>query len=202
MEKNHKNEGEIMTTKTHRPKYILTNDDIFESVQKRISAGHMGSTVFVPHVCNNIDLFGAGFAAQLAEKYPSVKQDYHLLGKHFLRNNFGYSQVLKVYEDNKFKHKLFFVNMIAQNGVKGTNNIRPLNYLALVKSMNTLSQYIKSNTGFSNKSEKIEIHCPKFGSGLAGGNWQFVSDLIDDIWGQFDVIVYNYPPKTNNKFND
>jgi hypothetical protein len=187
--------GDQMSIKINKllPNYRFSNQNLFESIRERVSSGNNGSTVFVPHVCNNIDLFGAGFAAQLAEKYPSVKQDYHLLGKHFLRNNFGYSQILKVYEDNKFKHKLFFVNMIAQNGVKGTNNIRPLNYLALVKSMNTLSQYIKSNTGFSNKSEKIEIHCPK---------WQFVSDLIDDIWGQFDVIVYNYPPKTNNKLND
>lgn len=186
-----------MSTKINRasPSYACSNYNLFDTIRDRVTSGNNGCTVFVPHVCNNIDLFGAGFAAQLAEKYPSVKQDYHLLGKHFLRNNFGYSQVLKVYEDNKFKHKLFFVNMIAQNGVKGSNNFRPLNYLALVKSMNTLSQYIKLNTGFSNKSEKIEIHCPKFGSGLAGGNWQFVSDLIDDIWGQFNVVVYNYPPK-------
>lgn len=188
-----------MTIKTSKflPNYTVSNQNLFETIRERITAGNNGCTVFVPHVCNNIDLFGAGFAAQVADKYPTVKQDYHLLGKHFLRNNLGYSQILKVYEDNKFKHKLFFVNMIAQNGIKGVNNHRPLNYLALVKSMNMLSQYITGKTGFSNKSEKIEIHCPRFGSGLAGGNWQFVSDLIDDIWGQFNVVVYNYPPKNH-----
>jgi hypothetical protein len=183
-----------MSIKINRtlPKYMLSNQNLFESIRDRVTSGNDGCTVFVPHVCNNIDLFGSGFAAQLAEKYPSVKQDYHLLGKHFLRNNLGYSQILKVHEDNKFRHKLFFVNMISQNGIKGPNNIRPLNYLALVKSMNTLSQYITSKTGFSNKSEKIEIHCPKFGSGLAGGDWNFISDLIDDIWGKYTVFVYNY----------
>lgn len=186
-----------MTTKTNKflPHYAISNQNLFETVRERITAGNNGCTVFVPHVCNNIDLFGAGFAAQVAEKYPSVKQDYHLLGKYFLKNNLGYSQILKVYEDNKFKHKLFFVNMIAQNGIKSVNNHRPLNYLALVKSMNMLSQYIVGKTGFGNKTEKVEIHCPRFGSGLAGGNWQFVSDLIDDIWGHFNVVVYNYPPK-------
>ena len=134
-----------MSIKTNRPlhKYMLSNQNLFESARDRVTSGNDGCTVFVPHVCNNIDLFGAGFAAQLAEKYPSVKQDYHLLGKHFLRNNLGYSQILKTYEDNKFRHKLFFVNMIAQNGIKAPNNIRPLNYLALVKSMNTLSHHIQ-----------------------------------------------------------
>ena len=181
-----------MTTKTHHPKYILTNDDIFESVQKRMSAAHMGSTIFFPHVCNNIDLFGGGFAAQVASRFPEVKANYHILGKSFLRTNFGYSQIVKVREDKKYKHGLYFVNMIAQNGIKGPNNPRPINYAALVKSMIQVSQYIIGNTGFSNKTENVEIHSPKFGSGLAGGDWNFISDLIDDIWGKYTVFIYNY----------
>lgn len=171
---------------------VYSNDNIFEIVKKRVSAGNNGATVFVPHVCNNIDLFGAGFAAQVAEKFPSVKADYHMLGKNFLKNNFGYSQILKVFEDPKFHHKLFFVNMIAQNGVRGSNNTRPLHYPALVKSMISLQQYIHMNTGFINKTENIEIHAPKFGSGLAGGNWNFIQDLIDDVWGRFFVTIYNH----------
>jgi hypothetical protein len=192
MGKDNKNKGERMTTKIHHPKYILTNDDIFESVQKRISAAHMGSTIFIPHVCNNIDLFGGGFAAQVASRFPEVKANYHVLGKNFLRTNFGYSQIVKVREDKKYKHGLYFVNMIAQNGIRSPNNPRPINYAALVKSMIQVSQYIIGNTGFSNKTENVEIHAPKFGSGLAGGDWNFISDLIDDIWGKYTVFVYNY----------
>lgn len=177
--------------------FILNNKDIFEEIHKRVSAGNDGSTVFVPHVCNNIDLFGAGFAAQVADRYPSVKADYHMLGKVFLKNNLGYSQILKIFEDQKYKHKLYFVNMIAQNGIIGQNNTRPLDYYALVRSMSSLSSFIQNKTGFSNGSEKIEIHCPKFGSGLAGGNWNFISDLISDIWGKYNIFVYN--PKSNKK---
>lgn len=172
-----------------------SNNNLFSIIKERVSAGNNGCTVFVPHVCNNIDLFGAGFAAQVAENYPSVKTDYHLLGKNFLKNNLGYSQILKVYEDPKFRHKLYFVNMIAQNGVRSGNNPRPLHYGALVKSMIQLTQYIAMNTGFLHQTEKIEIHSPKFGSGLAGGNWNFIQDIIDDIWGRHTIYIYNYPPK-------
>ena len=56
--------------------------------------------------------------------------------------------------------------------------------------MGILSSFILSNTGYLNKSENIEIHCPKFGSGLAGGNWNFISDLIDDVWGRYNVTVH------------
>jgi hypothetical protein len=181
-----------MTTRTATHNYILTNRDIFESIESRIKAGHTGSTVIVPHVCNNIDTFGAGFAASVANMYPDVKTNYHLLGKNFLKSNLGHSQILKIKEDKKYRHGLYFVNMIAQNGIRNNNNIRPLNYAALVKSMIQVSLFIQNNTGFANKSENVEIHAPKFGSGLAGGNWNFISDLIQDIWGRYTVYVYNY----------
>lgn len=185
------------STNKNNHSFIYSNNNIFDIAKQRISSANNGATVFIPHVCNNIDLFGAGFAAQIAEHFPSVKEDYHLLGKNFLRNNLGYTQILKVHEEPKYKHKLYIVNMIAQNGVKSHNNQRPLNYLALAKSMVGLTKFISNNTGFKNKTETVEIHCPKFGSGLAGGNWAFISDLIDDIWGQFFVTVYNFPPKNS-----
>lgn len=175
----------------------VSNKNLFDSIKLRISGEQNGSTVFVPHVCNNSDAFGVGFAAQVAEQYPSVKADYHMLGKKFLQTNMGYSQVIKVAEEPKYRHKLFFVNMIAQNGFKSLSNPRPLNYFALVKAMNNLSTFIVNNTGFINSQERIEIHCPRFGGGLAGGDWNFISHLIEDIWNKFPVTVYNYNKKLN-----
>ena len=36
----------------------------------------------------------------------------------------------------------------------------------------------------------VEIRCPMFGSGLAGGNWAFIEELIDEIWiGDYNVPV-------------
>lgn len=180
-------------------KFIEVNStptkNIFDVSLSRAKAGYNGCTVFIPHVCNNVDLFGAGFAASISEKFPIVKENYHMLGKTFLKNNMGHCQIMKVFENKEYEHKIYAVNMIAQNGIPSTKNTRAINYLGLVKSMNTLSRFIKSETGFLKKSENIEIHTPKFGSGLAGGNWNFISDLIEDIWGEFDVYVYNYSKK-------
>jgi hypothetical protein len=58
--------------------------DIFEKAKGAIYAKELGYSVVVPHVCNNVNLFGAGFAADVANKYPIVKTNYHLLGKSFL----------------------------------------------------------------------------------------------------------------------
>jgi hypothetical protein len=190
-----KNRKIIMKIINKNPPYCMSSHDIFDIAFKRVNGEVNGSTVFIPHVCNNIDLFGAGFAQQIAERFPSVKQDYHMLGKNFLKNNMGYAQIIKVYEEKKYKHKLFIVNMIAQNGIRSQSNLRPLNYWGLVKSMTSLASYITTNTGFINKNENVEIHCPKFGSGLAGGDWHFISDLIEDIWSKFFVTVYKYDGK-------
>jgi hypothetical protein len=60
--------------------------------------------------------------------------------------------------------------------------------------MTLVSSFIKQRTDKSKTEEhnSFEIHCPKFGSGIAGGNWNFISDLIQDIWGSYDVFVYTY----------
>lgn len=176
----------------NKHKFILSNKNIFDIIQSRVKAANNGCSIFVPHVCNNIDQFGAGFAAQVADRFPSVKANYHMLGKSFLQKNMGYAQIVQVAEEQTYKHKLFFVNMIAQNGVRSESNPRPLNYFALVKSMNLLSNYITNYIAASNMSVNVEIHCPKFGSGLAGGDWNLISYLIDDIWNKFPVIAYNF----------
>lgn len=182
---------QIKTNRTDQKFLTINNIDIFDAIKKRTNTDHTGSTVIVPHVCNNIDLFDAGFAAQVASYYPEVKANYHMLGKTFLKNNLGHSQVIKVYEQPKYRHKLYIVNMIAQNGIRNGKNNRPLNYAALVKSMIQVSFFINNSTGFLQKTENVEIHAPKFGSGLAGGNWNFISELIDDIWGKYQVFIYN-----------
>lgn len=193
-----KDREKIMKSFTkHQSNFPTSNKDIFDVIFQRVKAANNGCTVFVPHVCNNIDSFGAGFAAQIAEKFPTVKANYHMLGKNFLQKNMGYTQVVQVYEDPVYKHKIFFANMIAQNGLKSFHNQRPLNYYYLCKAMNTLGSFINSNIDYKNNIEKVEIHCPRFGSGLAGGDWNLISLLIEDIWSDYDVFVYNYSKQNN-----
>jgi hypothetical protein len=180
-----------MKTINKKDSLPIINGDLFEHIKHIIKAGNNGSTVIVPHVCNNIDAFGAGFASAVAKNYPIVKENYHLLGLSFLKNNLGYVQFVDVYKDSTYGHKLIFANMIAQNGLINTNNPRPLNYLALTKSMVSVAKYIQQN--FSDDHEnKVQIHAPKFGSGLAGGNWNFIQDLIKDIWTNIPTFIYSY----------
>lgn len=185
-----------MKTPTINKKYNIkyVNGDIFNYINFYISAANNGSSIIIPHVCNNINVFGAGFASAVASHYPEVKENYHLLGNNFLKDNLGHTQFIEVVKDKTYGHRLIFANMIAQNGIISKNNPRPLNYLALAKSMLNISKYIKSN--FSDNENGIQIHAPKFGCGLAGGNWNFILNLIEDIWTNYNITIYTYG---NNK---
>ena len=172
-------------------KTLLKNDlyyrdvsgDLFDKIEHYVSGGNSGCSIIVPHVCNNINLFGSGFAAEISKKYPIVKENFHLLGN---KATLGQTQIITAYKDQKFGHELIFANMIAQNGVISQSNRRPLNYAALCKCMTSIASYIKQK----DPESRIQIHAPKFGSSLAGGNWLFIKELIADIWKDFSVSIY------------
>jgi hypothetical protein len=164
---------------------IIKNRNIFDDIVLRIKSEQNGATVIVPHVCNNINAFGAGFAGQVAEFYPEVKANFHMLGQ---KAKLGHTQFITVRSDKKYGHSIIFANMIAQNRLLNSKNKRPLNYAALVYCMNQVRTFSKE---LQNQHDaKIEIHSPKFGSGLAGGNWNFISELINDVWYDSHVFVY------------
>ena len=161
---------------------IIKNQDILDLSIQRTST----TNVIIPHVCNNANAFGAGFAGYISSRYPHVKENFHLLGN---KSKLGYSQFVDIYTNKQTNNKVFIANMISQNGLINKTNKRPLNYFALCNSMNTVSNYAHQLIN-QDQSTKVEIHSPKFGSGLAGGDWQFISELITDIWSHIPVYIY------------
>ena len=90
-----------MKLKKENQNLIISKKDIFDTAKLCIKAQDLGTSVIIPHVCNNVDLFGAGFAAAISKEYPDVKNNYHLLGKKFLKEHPGYVQYIDVeYEKN------------------------------------------------------------------------------------------------------
>ena len=86
------------------------------------------------------------------------------------------------------------VNMLAQDGFIGKNgDKRPLRYAALVQCMLKIKDIIhlrreNNSATFPNG----EIHCPEFGAGLGGGDWNIIEELIHEIWVDKDIDVHVY----------
>lgn len=158
--------------------------NIFNAVQSRVSSKELGATVILPYTCYNDSFFENGFNRILAENYPLVKENFLMLPKQSI---LGKTQFVEISKDKKYGHSLIVASMICQK--KKSKNLRSINYAALCYCMTSVinkANDLKNNTEIS----KVEIHCPKFGTGIVGGDWRFISCLIDDLWGSTDTYIY------------
>ena len=150
------------------------NGDIFTKLLEQHE-----KVVLCPHICNNINIIGGGFTFPLIQKWPQVTQEFHELSN---RNKpltlLGVNQFITV-ETN-----LVIVNMFAQDGVIGVYNKRPIVYSALATCMEQIAAF--------KKRKDFEIVAPFFGTGLAGGNKELISKLIEEIWCYEDIPVTIY----------
>lgn len=124
----------------------------------------------IPHVCNNAGAMSAGFVVPLCRRYPVVKIEYTSS-----KLDLGDTQFINVEPD------VYVANMIAQTLY---DRPRPLRYDALVYCMEDVALDVEFNN--------LKILAPKFGSELAGGNWEFIECLIEDIWEGLDVTIVEY----------
>lgn len=128
--------------------------------------------VIIPHICNDIKKWGAGFVLAISKEWKKPEQL-------FRSTNLKLGEVQFIQVTNK----IIIANMIAQHGIRHKNNKTPIRY------DNLRSALIKVNKK-AIKTNSI-IMAPKFGSGLAGGNWNFIEQIIKDEI-KVETIIYNF----------
>jgi hypothetical protein len=149
---------------------------------------HEKEVVIIPHVCNNLGGWGAGFVVALSKKWPEPEKVY----REYIENNKAFPVLGKVCYA-KMSNFLVVANMIAQNGYQdAVVNPTPIKYKALVNAMAGVAAFVDYIGGQT--KNPIVIHCPKFGSDLAGGDWNFILELIRELWLEvgIDVVVYEW----------
>lgn len=139
--------------------------------------------IIVPHIVNNIGVMGAGFVVPLAKHFPKNRSAY--ISNHKL---FNLGEVMYYYDKN-----VLIANMFAQDGISSRSsgnrklvNDKPIRYGALALCMNYIAYEINHTYRYYN----VGIFAPKFGSGLAMGDWGIIEGLIDELWGDFDVKIF------------
>jgi len=144
--------------------------------------------VVIPHVCNDLGIMGSGVAYALRKKWEQVYTDYvsriDYLTKKTTTPILGHV-VMSDCEDN-----IIVANMIAQSGIVGINNSKPIKYVALVKCMVEVKWQVEMMQSLSN----VVIHAPEFGGLRAGGNFDFILELINEIWIENGIscVIYKF----------
>jgi O-acetyl-ADP-ribose deacetylase (regulator of RNase III) len=144
--------------------------------------------IVIPHVCNDYGGWGAGFVIPLSRHYPQAEEAYRAWSK---QKSFGRAMGQVQYV-GILGTQVDVANMVAQHGSGHRYaSSRPLDYAALARCMDDVGRF-----ALAHYHNAPSIHCPMFGAGLAGGNWEFIRDLVDDCWIAvgLDVTVYHLDP--------
>lgn len=146
----------------------------------------------IAHQVNCIGVMGAGVAKQIRDKvltrqqYEKYQELCNIGGATLL----GHLQIQNVTQtqEEKFVANLFGENIPTGKGLD-------TNYLALEKALRKLQEYAERN--------KLSVALPGYlGCGLAGGNWDIVYSMIDDIFQDTDVTVYYINDSIQNLWKD
>lgn len=160
--------------------------DMFAKIAELKTQLNESATIIIPHICNDIGAWGAGFVIPLGRNYPEAQQSYldwvKLKGMEQTRSTtpmfkLGETQFVIV---QKKEPKIVVANMIGQRGIGGPP--RPIRYNAVSRCLDTVRDY-------SLKKQIPAINAPMFGAGLAGGDWNFIEQLIQDSWINFGLSV-------------
>lgn len=132
----------------------------------------------IVHICNDVGGWGAGFVLAISKKWTLPETKYREWFRKPDENLLGKVQFVDVEPD------ICIANMIAQHNVhkKGTPRGVYIRYKALETALLTVANYRKD----------VTIHMPRIGCGLAGGKWEKIEPLIEEILSDFDVYVYDF----------
>lgn len=145
-----------------------------------------GKNKIIAHVCNNLGFWGKGFVLSLSWRWPFLKEEY----QKFVHKNkkeglplLGRTFFSEVEED------ILVANMIAQQGIRPMNGLPPIRYEALSDCLEKVAEKAKSTNS--------NVHMPKIGAGLAGGDWNVIEEMIKSKIcgsdGSVSVYIYTLP---------
>jgi len=151
----------------------------------------------IPHVVNDEGAWGSGFVVPVSEKWPMELEfespEYVYRNEHESQNGLVLGKVQWSYpvKSNQLS-TVAVVNMIAQHQTIRSIE-KPIRYEALISCMCEVRDQLLRRLEMKGKwhNQDDEIHCPKFGSDRAGGTWEFIVELIEELWCPYaPVTVY------------
>lgn len=150
----------------------------------------------IAHIVNDQGKWGSGFTYSLSRNWPEAERDYRIWHRHRVdvqldpRKGFGLGNVryTLVHGKDGKEPGIWVAHMIAQTGLIGGLNRRPLRYDALGACLMEVAIFADM--------VKASVHMPKIGTGLAGGDWSIIKELLFDAFDRNDIkyVVYELPP--------
>ena len=127
--------------------------------------------------------WGGGIARQTACKYPVAELDFSAWITDISRRE----RLGRVHFASP-EEGLIVSSLVAQAGF-GPSTVPRIRYRALETALEKVASFVVGNSA--------SVHMPRIGTGAAGGNWDMIEDMIEEIFTSsgVEVTVYDLPPK-------
>ena len=136
----------------------------------------------IAHGCNAQGVQGKGVAKQVKEKWPNVYEIYNLRFRTF---GLALGEIIPVQTpDGKL-----ILNCITQNLFRktGDNNLVFVDYVAIRKVFELINDKVFD-------WDATEVAMPRIGAGLGGGDWNIISNIIEETSINYQPIVWDFEP--------
>jgi O-acetyl-ADP-ribose deacetylase (regulator of RNase III) len=138
-----------------------------------------GEVDVVIHQTNCMGVMGSGIARQIKEQFPEAyrayKNDEYMRGLKL--GNFSYAWI----ETSSRPLVLgIIINLNGQNEYNDRTKCNT-NYAALGKGLFDVEQQLKKH---------LVVAMPKIGAGLGGGDWKIIEAIIESVFYDREVFVY------------
>lgn len=131
----------------------------------------------IAHICNDIGAWGRGFVVPLGRRFPEAQAQYRAWHHRKTDPPFALGQVQFV----AVRADVWVANMIGQHGIYTQGDTPPIRYDALRECLGRVRAFALA--------EKAAVQMPRFGCGLAGGDWEIVSQIIEEELVQHGLTV-------------
>jgi len=143
------------------------------------------------HGVNCKGVFGSGLAGEIARRLPKVRNEY--LYKHRSSGwGLGKTQIVKIQtetldkEGSPYSQSSFIMNCATQKDYGRNPQSQPNNMYC---SYEAIRQCMYEYHGYC-KEYNLVAGLPYIGCGLAGGDWNIVSKIIEEEFEDMTIIVY------------
>ena len=124
--------------------------------------------------------WGGGFARNAGNKWPTAEASFQGWASQPRNLRLGATHFVEV------DPNISLVSMVAQRGY-GRSRAPRIRYRELADCLRRVAQVARS--------QQASVHMPLIGTGLSGGNWWIIQELVEDLLcsSGIDVTVYELP---------
>ena len=139
----------------------------------------------IAHVCNDQGGWGRGFVLSLSKRWAAPEEAY----RGWFKEKDSEDLALPPFELGStifvpVTPEVQVANMIAQHGTRFKDG-PPIRYGALEECLGDVERWARD-------WDRASVHMPRIGCGLAGGSWSEVEVIIQRVFVDTQVYVYDF----------